>query len=76
MNFIYPDCGAYHWSVESLSQTGPGGVLHFGIYCFSGKVSPGHLQDIPIELHHLYFGMNDLAKQFQKNIRTYKHSYL
>jgi hypothetical protein len=42
--------------------------------CFSRKVLPGYLQDIPIELHHLYFGMDDLAKEFQKNIRTYNNT--
>jgi hypothetical protein len=42
--------------------------------CFSGKVLPGHLQDIPIELHNLYFGMHDLAKEFQRNIRMYNNA--
>jgi hypothetical protein len=42
--------------------------------CFSGKVLPGHLQDIPIELHRLYFGMDGLAKVFQKNIRMYNNA--
>jgi hypothetical protein len=72
MSVICPDCGAYHWSAESLSATG--GVLYFGMCCFSGKVLPCHLQDIPIELHHLYFGMDDLAKEFQRNIRTYNNA--
>ena len=70
MNVVCPDCGAYHWAAERLAKSTLANPK-FGMCCFSGKVKVDHLHDLPPELHQLYWGDNDQAKKFRKNIRTY-----
>jgi hypothetical protein len=72
MNVICPDFRAYHWSAEKLSKSTIANPK-FGTCCSSGKVLPGHLEDIPIELHHLYFGTDNQSKKFLENIRRYNN---
>jgi hypothetical protein len=73
MNVICPDCKAYDWSAEKLSKSTIANPK-FGTCCFSGKVLPGHLEDIPIELHYLYFGTDNQSKKFLENIRRYNNA--
>jgi hypothetical protein len=73
MNVICPDCRAYHWSAEKLSKSTIANPK-FGTCCFSRKVLPGHLEDIPIDLHHLYFGTDNQSKKFLEHIRRYNNA--
>ena len=70
MDVICPACKALHWMLEKLSRSG----LKFGMCCYSGKINLPLLHALPEELQKLYYGQDDRAKKFRKNICKYNNA--
>jgi len=66
-------CGALHWMDEKLSSSTRNNIM-FGMCCFSGKMDLPKLHEPPPELLQLLTGTDDMAKNFCKDIHSYKNA--
>ena len=73
MNVICPSCKAFHWMAERLAGSSKRNPK-FGMCCYSGKIELPLLHDLPQELRNLYYGQDNQAKMFRKDIRRYNNA--
>jgi hypothetical protein len=73
MDVVCSGCGALHWFDEKLAKSRQNNPK-FGMCCFSGKLDLPILHDLPPELHELFTGTDDVAKNFRKDIHRYNNA--